>query len=141
MDAYPYLLQNGYGLGFFPEGGIKDNRNFFDPRISATIEDITLDFISSVGKDVFILYHCESNDGRQANRNRLFEIWFNKSTHKEKMYKHGLVVEIKTEDDTNIYHYIGFITSSNNKNIENAIIELEAFSIDLVIENVNKGSI
>ena len=138
LDSYPCLLQNGYGLGFFPDNIEAKSKKKFDPLVSSTIESITVDFISSFGHDVFILYHCESNDGKQASRAKLFEKWYSNSAYIDKMFKHGLEVEIMTKDDGPIYHYIGFITQQTNKNIGNAIIELESFSVDLV--NVNKNT-
>lgn len=137
LNDYPCLLQNGYGLGFFPEYVTgKPDKCIHDPGISSTIEEITHDFMSSYDDNVFILFHCDSIDGKQAFRHKLFDKWYNTSRYKNEMFKHGLEVEIKTEGGESILHYIGFITKSRNKNIVLAIEELERFSVQLINHSV-----
>ena len=85
----------------------------------------------------FLLYHCDFEDGKQALRNRLFDIWHAKSNHKGSIYKYGLEVEMKVSADRAAMHYIGFLCKAENPNIENAI-KFEQFSVDLVLDGSQK---
>ena len=139
LESYPSLLKEGYGLSFhFDSYGIEATKVTFDKGVAVTIHEIINDFLESKGKDTFILYHCQSSDGRQAVRASLFNKWFNKSTLNGDLFKSGLEVEINISEHEKEYHYIGFICKANNRYKENAIIELEQFSVALV--NVNKGN-
>lgn len=132
-------MQNGYGFGFFVDEGEKGTVKKFDERIGDTIIDIAFDFISSQPDNTFLLYHCESNDGKQVHRHKLFDRWFNKCPHQDKICKQGLEVKINTDYGDIVNHYVGFITQAKNKDIDKATTELEQFSVDIVNENVNKN--
>ncbi len=138
LEAYPSLLQEGYGLSFdFESYGLELPKNRFDERVGVTIHAIIAEFLENKGKNTFILYHCQSMDGKQAMRAKLFDKWFSASIFNCDMFKNGLEVEINISDTEKEYHYIGFICNTRNKYKDNAIGELEKFSVDLV--NVNKS--
>jgi hypothetical protein len=84
------------------------------------------------------LYHCDAKDGRQKARHTLYNAWYKAFDQKDKIFKQGLEVEIKTDDGGTIYHYIGFIAKSSNSEIYNASEELEQFAVDLINMNSNK---
>lgn len=53
-------------------------RSPHDPKVEETILAIIYEFFSE--KQNVLLYICDSSDGREANRNRLFLSWFEKHT-------------------------------------------------------------
>lgn len=132
LDRFPCLLQNGFGFSFFPD---KLEPKIFDEKVSITVMKIALDFLSTQDDNVFLLYHCDASDGKQKARHTLYNKWYKYFEKKDSIVKQGLEVEIKLEDGTAVYHYIGFIAKSNNKEIETAKDELEEFAVDLINTN------
>lgn len=60
----------------------KDKSHFrYDPLLYKTIEAIIEAFFEQEG--TVMLYFCDTLDGRQSNRNRLFQTWFERYPHKQ----------------------------------------------------------
>lgn len=104
----PYLVQseNGYSFVFFTDWGHKyeigfledytlgDDGQIFqffisaldnlrlrqDEKVKQTIIVVLEEFFKN--DNVSILYICDSSDGRQAIRNRLFSIWFSRYSNR-----------------------------------------------------------
>lgn len=72
-EMYAPALENTYMFNFEHEG----DKRLPDPRIRETILSIIDSFFLS-HKDS-IMYVCDSLDGRELFRRRLFDLWFNDS--------------------------------------------------------------
>jgi hypothetical protein len=130
VDEYPVLLHKGYAFGFRRQKFNASQKNIHDERVSATIYHIITDFIQSKGEETILLYHCDTSDGKQSYRNRLFNMW-------EQVFagspftRHSIEVQID-RDEKLIFYYLGFITLSKNPLLEDVKSEFDAFSIYLV---------
>ena len=72
VEDYMIAVDNAYQLFIMPKSSAKLRR---DEKMQQTITAIIEEFFRS--KDVLLDYICETKDGRQAARNRLFIQWFN----------------------------------------------------------------
>lgn len=91
-----------------------------DPKVKDTIVAIVDAFFSSNNNTV--LYICETGDGKQALRNRLFQDWFSGYSQK------GNYVFLSTTitDEENIRNYATIISRNDNPNLEAVIGEFYA---------------
>ena len=84
-----------YDISFMPDNAfirsgayqfcvnVEDNgRSFRDTKLQQTIVAIVEEFFEANGENV-MLYLCETGDGKQKFRNRLFLGWFNTYAHHE----------------------------------------------------------
>ena len=133
-ENYPNLFSNGYGLGIFrvtkPVNKIRKDIILFP-----TIEAILHDFISRAGKDVVLLFHCESSDGRQAARDKLFTFWFQNSEKKDGFIRDRFEAVVQ---ETDIKHFMGYITSINNPNIKSVQLEFDACAFNLMQDKISQ---
>jgi hypothetical protein len=108
LDELPCLSKAGCLFGFFPVDEVSGKKTS-DPLISATLYKIVGDFFNSYGTDKVLLFHCDSEDGKQRGRDKLFETWFKKKPSHIIIQKDGLEVEIERPDGTIKTEYLGFI--------------------------------
>jgi len=132
---YPSLLKNAYGFGFFsfPQEGIKIPK--IDSKIKHTIEQIICDFYDD-NPDGVLLYHCYFADGKQHKRSKKFERWYCGSSSKEAIRKHEISLEILT-NGAYVTHYIGYLCSNANKNLEHVHQEFENFGLEFRDDKVH----
>lgn len=91
-----------------------------DPKVKDTIAAIVDAFFCSNNNTV--LYICETGDGKQALRNRLFQDWF--SGYNNKGNYVFLSTSIKDEED--VMNYATIIARNDNPNLEAVICEFYA---------------
>lgn len=91
-----------------------------DPKVKDTIVTIVDSFFNSNNSTV--LYICETGDGKQALRNRLFQDWFSGYSQK------GNYVFLSTtiKDEENVRNYATIITRNDNPNLEAVVGEFYA---------------
>jgi hypothetical protein len=66
-----------------------------------------------------MLYICETGDGRQAMRSRLFSHWFTTFTDKGKYS----ILQSSIVDSENIENYFAIILRNDNPNLQQVITE------------------
>jgi hypothetical protein len=71
-----------------------------DPRIQPTIAAIILDFFDTIALPI-VLYVCDSSDGKQLVRSRLFSVWFTEYQTPD-MAKRDSTLRDKNGDDVPI---------------------------------------
>ena len=134
LDNYPHLFLNGFGFGFFKMSN-PINPQKEDKLIFATIGQIIFDFMSQQGADVVLLYHCDFKDGRQAVRDRLFQSMLETSTYRDYFKKDRFEANIK---ETNVTHYMGYITPVENPNLSTVQLEFDACAFNLMQEKITE---
>lgn len=87
-------------FGFRP---LSDNYSVYDKRVAETVVSILIKYI--IKNDFIIIFVCDEKDKRQANRSRLFDLWFNKYND-DNFEKIDLVFEEHT--------YVSAIIAKNN---------------------------
>jgi Family of unknown function (DUF6169) len=60
-------------FGFRP---LSDSYSIYDKRVAETVVCILIEFF--IKNEPIIIFVCDEKDRRQANRSRLFNLWFNK---------------------------------------------------------------
>lgn len=127
VSEYPHLLHNAYGFGFFsfPKDGVGIPE--IDSKVKHTIELIICNFYNDA-PDAVLLYHCYYIDGKQHKRSMKFDRWYCGSPSKDAIRKHEINLEILT-DGVYIKHYIGYLCSNANKNIDAVNQEFETFGL------------
>lgn len=126
-----YIFQNCYGtlygIGFIddePIGGCKSyqfsienlthSHTPYDPGVKDTIMSIILEFFRE--NEYVLLYICDTADGREGSRNRLFLKWFEQS---ETTNKFTICTANAHVEDEIIYAAI--IVSNSNPNLKAVI--------------------
>lgn len=132
LDELPYLSSYGCLFGFFPLCDNGDKKTA-DTLISATLYRILEDYFESFGSRRVLLFHCDSEDGMQKGRDKLFDIWFRKKPDDLLIHKEGLEVKIPKEDGSSKTEYLGFIIHGNNKEllelVKSEFVEISAMII------------
>ncbi len=82
-----------------------------DPRIKPTVAAIIHDFFTQTTKPI-VLYVCESSDGKQAARSRLFMVWFIEYQTPD-IFKFDVVLRDKKGEDIPI----SMLIQSNNPHL------------------------
>ena len=90
-----------------------------DPNLKATIFCV-LEAFFAANPDI-LLYLCETGDGKQAMRNRLFTRWFEEYSN-HKLY-YCRTVEI--EDIDGVKNYAALIVQQSNPRLEEIVAEFE----------------
>ena len=132
LNEYPNLFKSGYALGFF-QVTLPIHKIIKDPLLFNTIENIIEEFVTRIGNDIVLLYHCDYSDGRQSQRDKLFRDKFEKSLLKDKFAISRYELYIP---ETDTKQYMGYITSINNPNIKMVELEFDACSFNLLQDNV-----
>lgn len=115
-DAYWFNLSN-----------MSNKKSPGDRKIAPTIARIITSFFDA-NPDI-LLYMCDTADGQQAERNRLFLRWF-KSYNKEDLF----TIKWETVEDEGTNNYISIIVQNSNPNLD-AIIETFKEQIRLFKDN------
>jgi hypothetical protein len=95
---------NIYEFGFAIDGDRPDSGK--DPRVEATIIQFISDFFESTNNNA-ILYVTDQSDGRQAERKRIFDIWFTRNQSK-------VSVKLIKEDFIDVPIYSSIILAESN---------------------------
>lgn len=86
-----------------------------DPNVRQTIIEIIREFFRV--NNATMLYICETADGKQAMRNRLFRHWFDIFAKKEAF----VLLDSKIIDREGVTNYIAIITRKDNPYFNNVI--------------------
>lgn len=90
-----------------------------DPKVKATVIEIILAFFER--NNHVVLYICETGDGKQASRDRLFKTWFNSAAEKGTF----LFVTANIKDEEGIDNFAAIISRLDNPNLESAVHEFK----------------
>ncbi|MCZ8215552.1 MAG: DUF6169 family protein [Cyclobacteriaceae bacterium] len=93
-----------YEFGFAVDGNRMDFSK--DPRVEATIIQFISDFFERFNNDA-ILYVTDQSDGRQAERKRMFDLWFTRNQSK-------VSVKLIKQDFINAPIYSSIILTESN---------------------------
>ena len=88
-----------------------------DKYVRDTIFAIVSEFFRL--NNVTMLYICESGDGKQAMRSRLFTYWFSEFIDKGKY----TLLQSSIVDDEGIDNFFAIISRNDNPNLKNVISE------------------
>ena len=88
-----------------------------DPKVRETIISIIEDFF--VENQEVMLYVCETGDGKQSMRNRLFEYWFN---HYRKNWN-IMFLSSSVTDENGIVNYAGIILRNDHPRLKEIVKE------------------
>ena len=87
-------------ISFYKEGvyqfyliNLSCKTSSMDKNIAETVRVIIEEFFTH--KEAVMLYICDTTDGRQASRNRLFRIWFDTYAHNESysLYTESILID------------------------------------------------
>ena len=135
-DGGDYLFSTKHGIVYsvsfceeFELGGcicyqfsltnVNDKHSYYDSDIRPTVIAIIKEFFTN--NQNVLLYMCDTTDGREAHRNRLFLRWFKESdTLGQFTIK---TANAKVEDQT---LYVAIIVENNNPKIEEITNSFEA---------------
>lgn len=131
IEEYPYLLQNGYALAFFPLFVPDDCKKQLDKSVYLTLCKIIEDFITANGPNCVLLYHCDHTDNKQEYRNKLFDSWYTASPLSTQIEKYSLELIID-EDYNQRSYYLGYLTPKSNPNLSALQAEFEDFSTKFI---------
>jgi len=106
-DTYQLILQN-----------VEHLRPSYDPKVALTIMAIIEEFFRS-NMEV-LLYICDTSDGRESGRNRLFLRWFDKHAEPERYTIH--TANAKVEDET---VYAAIIIENRNPRLKEIIADFD----------------
>lgn len=105
MEDYMISVDNAYQFFLMPKTVPNIQR---DAKIQQTVTAIIEEFFRS--NDVLLDYICDTKDGRQAARSRLFEQWFN---HYPQRHLYTPASPHKTRFDTPRYRIIWLAVRNN----------------------------
>lgn len=88
-----------------------------DNKLRKTIITIIYEFFSC--NNTTILYICETGDGKQGMRSRLFESWYNNSQHKADF----AVFSANITDSDGIVNYAAIILRTDNPHFSEVVQE------------------
>ncbi len=100
-----------------------------DSKVFRTVECIIVKFFEKVENS--ILYVCSEDEGKEKQRLRVFNRWYNKSKHKESIKKVDKVIVI---DDENSPIFTSFMYHINNPNYKD-ILKIYTSLEDLLRED------
>ena len=116
MEDYSIWENNAYQVVVINKNS-KSSPN--DEKLKQTLVAIIEEFFAE--NPSILLYICETGDGKQAARSRLFVHWFKNYEGAERIYFED--VEIVSEGISN---YAALIVERNNPDIENIIITFKS---------------
>lgn len=90
-----------------------------DPKLKATVFCLVEAFFKA-NPDI-LLYLCETGDGKQASRNRLFIRWFKEYANKHLYYFDTIEIEAEGTDN-----FAAIIVQRNNPDLQNIISEFNS---------------
>ncbi len=93
---------------------LDDNRSSYDPKVKDTILSVINEFFHANQK--ILLYICDTADGKEGSRNRLFLNWFERNAEEGRF---TIMTANATVEDENIYAAI--IVRNDHPNINEII--------------------
>lgn len=133
-ERYPHLFNFGHALSFFRMTR-PIQKSKLDERIEHTIGKIISDFFTDNGNEAVLLFHCDFSDKRQKCRDHLFTQWYSNSPEKNNYFRERVGA---TVFETNVTHYMGFLTPMNNPNLALVQLEFDACYFNLIQDKVGK---
>lgn len=121
VEDYTFFDENTYQFFIVEKNG---NRFLKDVRVKETVWAIVEVFFQE-NKNV-LLYVCDTSDGKQAVRDRLFEIWFHEYKKREE-YAHFTA---KVEADS-IYYYASVILRTTHPQLNEIKNAFELFTEEM----------
>ena len=102
----PHMTKKGFMLGFLCDSGNKQRQ---DIKIPFTFKNIIDDFLEENGDDSVLLYNCDSSDGKQFERNKLFTKWLNNPSYNSQLINDVVEVELRVDKEVSITQFCGYI--------------------------------
>lgn len=126
---YPNLLDCGYALEVFSRNINSDKKLVSDKRVQPTVCRIIADFLSEFGDDVVLIYHCDTEDGKQAIRSRKFRRWFNEHPLRVSLILEEIAFEVPRNElfEATDTYYAGFLCKSTHPQLEGVKADFERF--------------
>lgn len=88
-----------------------------DAKVRQTIVAIIEEFFRV--NNVTVLYICESGDGKQGMRSRLFKYWFSTFIDKDRF----TMLSTSIKDIEGVSNFFAIISRNDNPHLQNAIVE------------------
>lgn len=105
-DSYQFIIAN-----------INNKKSPQDYKLREAIMAIVYEFFEC--SNTTLLYICETGDGKQSMRSRLFELWFNTSPRKSDF----VFMSADVKDADGIRNYAAIILRVDNPNLKNVVAE------------------
>lgn len=121
VEDHMITIDNAYQLFLIPKSG---QNEYKDTKIQHTITAIIEEFFRF--NDVLLDYICDTKDGRQAARSRLFTQWFNQYPYHHLFTLRAISVEL---DD--VSYYASVIIRNTNPNYAECIAAIDAFEKEM----------
>lgn len=105
-ESYQFIIAN-----------INNAKSPQDYKLREAIMAIVYEFFEC--SNTTLLYICETGDGKQGTRSRLFELWFNTSPRKSDF----MFMSADVKDADGIRNYAAIILRIDNPNLKNIVAE------------------
>lgn len=113
-DETLILSSESYQFGVFNNKGKKSPR---DSKVRETIVAIVEEFFQK--NQAALLYICETGDGKQAMRGRLFSYWFETYRNREAF----LILPLSINDEEGIENFAALIIRRDNPQFNDVVTE------------------
>ena len=114
-----FLLQSGESYQFVIIN-LSNKKSRRDSKLSKTVMHIIYSFFES--NNSALLYICETGDGRQDMRSRLFQYWYETASNKAQY----IYITASVIDSDGIVNHAALIVRSDNPNAETITSEFTA---------------
>ena len=121
VEDHMITIENAYQLFLIPKSGPNEYK---DNKIQQTITAILEEFFCS--NDVLLDYICDTKDGRQAVRSRLFTHWFQMYPYRHRFTLRTISVELE-----DVSYYASVIIRNSNPNYAECIEAIDAFEKEM----------
>lgn len=121
VEDYTFFDENTYQFFIVEKSG---NRFLKDSLVKLTVWTIIEAFFQENSN--VLLYVCDTSDGKQAVRDRLFDIWFNEYERREE-YMHFTA---KVESDS-VYYFASVILRATHPQLDEIREAFELFTEEL----------
>lgn len=105
-ESYQFIIAN-----------VNNVKSPHDPKLREAIMAIVYEFFDS--SNVTLLYICETGDGKQSMRSRLFELWFNASPRKSDF----VFLSADMHDVDGMQNYAAIIVRIDNPKLKDIVAE------------------
>lgn len=121
VEDYMIAVDDAYQLFVMPKTSANFQR---DEKMQQTVTAIIEEFFRT--KDVLLDYICDTTDGRQAARNRLFTQWFNNYPH-----RHLFTLRTISLEYEGMAYFASAIIRKDNSHYSECMTAIDAFEKDM----------
>ncbi|MBR1468547.1 MAG: hypothetical protein IJ605_00300 [Prevotella sp.] len=121
VEDHMMAIENAYQFFLMPKSDANEQK---DEKMQQTVTAIIEEFFSA--NDVLLDYICDTKDGRQAARNRLFQQWFNQYPKRHLFTLRTMKVEFD-----GVTYYASAIIRNDNPAYSDCMTAIDAFEKEM----------